>query len=92
MVTKAVPTLSTIERRLDEVEEYARGVALLRRKLKRLKPGSEAYHDLLPDLCVQLDVLKLKAKHTAQALDEYEESLPEEDSSLLRNRRSKCFG
>ncbi len=79
MGTKAVPTLSTIERMLDEVQEYARGVDVLRRKLKRLKPASGAYHDLLPDLCVQLDVLRLKAQHAGQTLDEYEESLPEEE-------------
>ena len=51
----------------------------LRHKLKRHKAGSAAYHDLLPDLSVQLDVLRLKTEHAAQALEEYEESLPEED-------------
>jgi len=50
----------------------------LRRKLKRHKPGSAPYHDLLPDVLVQVDVLRLKAKHAVQALEEYEESLPEE--------------
>ncbi len=63
---------------LDEVEEYAHAVEVLRRKLKRHKAGSAAYHDLLPDLSVRLDVLRLKAEHAAQALEEYEESLPEE--------------
>ena len=75
MTTKAVPTLSTIERMLDDVEEYARAVESIRRRLKRHKPGSEAYHDLLPELSVQLDVLRLKAQHAVQALEEYEESL-----------------
>ncbi len=79
MATRVAPTLSTIERMLDEVEEYARHVQETRRKLKRLKPGSAAYHDLLPDLSVQLDVLNIKVKHAWQALEEYEESLSDED-------------
>lgn len=79
MATKVSPTLSTVERMLDEVEEYARTVHEARRKLKRHKPGSAAYHDLLPDLSVQLDVLSMKVKHAWQALEEYEESLAEEE-------------
>ncbi|HEV2378758.1 MAG TPA: hypothetical protein VG206_03065 [Terriglobia bacterium] len=79
MPTRVIPSLSTIERMLDDVEEYARAVESLRRRLKRHKPGSASYHDLLPDLSVQLDVLKLKTEHAAEALDEYEESLAEED-------------
>ncbi len=75
MATRTTPTLATIERMLDEVEEYSRSVEEIRRKLKRHKPGSGAYHDLLPDLSVQLDVLRLKVKHAAEALEEYEESL-----------------
>ena len=78
MATKVVPTLATVERMLDEVEEYARNVQELRRKLRRLKPGGAAYHDILPDLSVQLDVLNTKVKHAWQALEEHEESLPEE--------------
>jgi len=70
--------LSTIEQMLDEVEEYSRAVETLHRRLMRHKLGSPSYHDLLPELAVQLDVLKLKTEHAAQALEEYEESLPEE--------------
>jgi hypothetical protein len=64
---------------LDEVQEYAHAVEAVRHKLKHHKVGSAAYHDLLPDLSVQLDVLRLKAEYAAQALEEYEESLPNED-------------
>ena len=60
---------------LDDVEEYRAAVQETRRRLKRQKRGSEAYHDLLPELSVELDVLRLKAEHAAQALEEYEESL-----------------
>jgi hypothetical protein len=79
MATKTVPTLSTVERMLDEVTEYAQAVEVLRRRLKRHRPASVGYHDLLPELSVQLDVLEVKAKHAAQVLEEYEESLPEEE-------------
>jgi hypothetical protein len=75
MATRTTPTLATIERMLDEVDEYSGSVEEIRRKLKRHKTGSEAYHDLLPSLSVQLDVLRLKVKHAAEALEEYEESL-----------------
>ena len=75
MTTRIAPKLSTVEAKLDEVEECAGNIIELRRKLKRLKPGSEAYHDLLPDLWVQLEVLSPKIKHALQFLDEYEESL-----------------
>jgi hypothetical protein len=79
MTTKIAPKLSTVAAKLDEVEEHARNIVELRRKLKRLKPGSPAYHDLLPELSVELEVLSPKLKHALQFLDEYEESLPDEE-------------
>jgi len=77
MATKSVPSLSTIEQMLDEVEEYSVEVQALRHRLRRHKLGSPSYHDLLPEFAVKLDVLKLKTEHAVQALEEYEESLPE---------------
>jgi len=79
MTTRIAPKLSTVESKLDEVEECARNIIELRRKLRRLKPGSDPYHDLLPDLWVQLEVLSPKVKHALQFLDEYEESLSDEE-------------
>ncbi len=79
MATKATPTLSTIEGLLDEVDEWYGRVSKIRRKLRRLPRGSEAYLNLLPDLWVELDWLKMKAETAAEALDEFEESLPEND-------------
>jgi hypothetical protein len=81
MATKAkmVPKPTTMMRKLDEVEEYAGHVRELRRKLNRLTPGSDAYQELLADLWVNLDWLKLKAESAALMLDEYEESLPDDD-------------
>ena len=57
--------------------QYGGGMRMMNR-LERHKSGSPSYHDLLPELAVQLDVLKLKTEHAAQALEAYEESLPEE--------------
>ena len=79
MATKTVPSLATIDRILDEVDEWYERVHRLRQKLSRLRRGSPAYHDLLPDLEVELEVLKRKADWAAQALEEYEESLPEDE-------------
>ncbi len=79
MATKTAPTLGTIERLLDEVDEWHGRVQRVRQKLSRLKRGSEPYLDLLNDLWVELDWLKLKAEVAADALDEFQESLPESD-------------
>jgi hypothetical protein len=78
MGTRTVPDVRTIEAKLDEVEEYAREVAACRRNLQRHGLASPAYHDLLPELSVQLDVLRLKATHASEALEEYLDLLPED--------------
>jgi len=75
MATQTTPTLSTVERLLDEVEDYSGRLQKLRHKLSRLRRGSEGYLDLLPDLEVALDVLRSKAEHAHEALEEFEESL-----------------
>jgi len=80
MPTKTAPNLSTVERFLDEVDEYYGNVRRIRQKLSRVKRGSNAYLDLLPELWVQVDWLRLKAETAAKALDDFEESLPEEDT------------
>ena len=77
MATQITPTLSTIERLLDEVDEYSGRLEKIRTKLSRLRRGSEAYLDLLPDLEVVLDVLRSKAEHAHEALEDFEESLPD---------------
>jgi hypothetical protein len=79
MATKTAPNLSTVERLLDEVEEYYGRVQEIRRRLAPLPRGSEAYLDLLPDLEVELDVLRLKAQHAHEVLEEFEDSLPESE-------------
>jgi hypothetical protein len=41
--------------------------------------GSDPYEDLLSQLWVELDWLKMKAEVAADAIDECQESLPEDD-------------
>jgi hypothetical protein len=79
MATKTAPSLSTVERLLDEVDEWYARVQKIRQKLVPLPRGSEAYLDLLPDLDVELDTLRLKTQHALEALEEFEDSLPDSD-------------
>jgi hypothetical protein len=46
-------------------------------KLRRAKRGSEAYHDLLSELWVAAEVLKVKAEEAMTVIDEYTETLPD---------------
>jgi len=62
MSTKTAPNLLTVERILDEVDEWYGRVRTLRQKLSRLKRGSSAYLDVLPELELELGVLKYKAE------------------------------
>ena len=79
MATETTPTLDTVERLVDEVDEWYARVHKIRQKMSRLKRGSEAYEDLLCDLWVELDWLHMKAEVAADAIDDYHESLPEDD-------------
>ncbi len=79
MATRTIPNLETVERLVDEVDEWYGRVHKIRQKMGRVKRGSEAYQDLLADLWVELDWLKMKAEAAADIIDEYQESLPEND-------------
>jgi hypothetical protein len=46
-------------------------------KLRRAKRGSEAYQDLLSELWVAAEVLKVKAEEAMTVIDEYKETLPD---------------
>ncbi len=80
MAVKTVPSLSTVDRFFDEVDEYYGNVRRIRQKLRRVRRGSKGYLDLLPELWVQVDWLRLKAETAAKVLDEFEDALPEDDS------------
>lgn len=46
-------------------------------ELRRAKRGTQAYQDVLSELWVAAEVLKVKAEAAMAAIDEYAESLPE---------------
>jgi hypothetical protein len=77
MATNNGIQISTVERILDEVDEWYGNVHKIRRELSRVRRGSENYLDMLPDLSVETGVLKDKAEFAAEILEEYLESSPE---------------
>jgi uncharacterized coiled-coil DUF342 family protein len=79
MATRTVPRLDTVERLIEEVEEWSGRVHRIHQKMSRVKRESDPYQDLLSELSVELDWLKMKAEAAADAIDEYQESLPEDE-------------
>jgi hypothetical protein len=79
MRTQAIPSLSTVERSLQEVDEYLEKFQKLRNRLSRLRPGSDAYLNLLPDVEVALDVPRSKPEHAHEALEIFEDTLIDAD-------------
>ena len=79
MATKIVPSLETVEGLIEEVEEWYERVRKIRQKMSGVERGSDPYQDLLSELWVELEWLKMKAEVAADAIDEYHESLPEDD-------------
>jgi hypothetical protein len=71
-------TLKAVEVMLDEVAEYHGRYEKLLDRLRRTRQGSEAYLRLLSDLWVELVTLEQKTKHAALAIDEFQDSLPED--------------
>jgi hypothetical protein len=71
-------TLKGVEVMLDEVAEYYSRYEKLLDRLRRTRQGSEAYLRLLSDLWVELVTLEQKTKHAALAIDEFQDSLPED--------------
>lgn len=76
---KPQATLYTIETLLGEVEEKFRTFQQALRRLQRNKPGSEAYLDALADVNTELFTLSVGAREAFEAVEEFEESLPEEN-------------
>jgi chromosome segregation ATPase len=79
MTTITAPRIETVERLIEEVEEWSGRVHKIRQKMTRTKRESEPYQDLLCQLSAELFWLKMKAEHAAEAIDEYHESLPEDE-------------
>ena len=79
MATKIVPSLETVEGLIVEVEQWYERVRKIRQKMTAVERGSDPYQDLLSELWVELDWLKMKAEAAVDAIDEYQDSLPEDD-------------
>lgn len=80
MATKTVPTLETVERLVDEVEEWSGRVLTNAQEAQSGEARKRSLSgQLFADLSVELDWLKMKAEVAADAIDEYQESLPEDD-------------
>jgi molybdopterin/thiamine biosynthesis adenylyltransferase len=79
MVTKTAPTILAVERAFDEVDERYQRVRRIRRRLSKLDPASKAHLYLMDDLLKELDWLRLKADVAVHLLDDFEESLPEDE-------------
>jgi hypothetical protein len=79
MTTKTAPRVETVERLIEEVEEWSGRVHKIRQKMSRVKRENEPYQDLLCQLSVELFWLKMKAEVAAEAVDEYQDSLPEDE-------------
>ncbi|HXX21728.1 MAG TPA: hypothetical protein VEO19_01105 [Terriglobia bacterium] len=79
MATKTAPRIETVERLIEEVEEWSGRAHKIRQKMSRVKRESDPYQDLLSELSVELFWLKMKAEVAAEAIDEYHESLPEDE-------------
>ena len=77
MATKIVPSLETVEGLIVEVEEWYERVRKIRQKMTCVERGTDPYQDLLSELWVELEWLKMKAEVAADAIDD--ESLPEDD-------------
>jgi len=79
MAPKIGPDLKTVEGLIVDVEEWYERLRKIRRKMSGVKRGTDPYQDLLSQLWVELEWLKMKAEVAAEAIDEYHESLPEDE-------------
>jgi len=71
-------SLHTVETIVDEVmTEGVPSFEKLVAKLRRAKRGTQSYQDVLSELWVAAEVLKVKAEAAMAVIDEYAESLPE---------------
>ena len=69
MATKIVPDLETVEGLIVDVEDWYERIRTIRQKMNAVNRGTEAYQDLLSELSVYLDWLKMKAEVAAEAID-----------------------
>jgi len=77
--TSTTVNVRTLELLLDEAIGAYQEMISLRRKLRRLQRGSEAYLDLLPDVWVCASVITAKTDVIMEEIDAIEDTLPDDD-------------
>jgi hypothetical protein len=70
--------LDLLEMSLGEAAEAYEEMLALHKKLKRMRRGSEAYLDLLPQIGVCASVIVAKTQSILREIDDIEDSLPDE--------------
>jgi len=78
-LTERIPSLEDTEWTLGEVHKYYKPLQELRKRLASLPPDSPDRLDLLPEIAVAAEVLKAKLDSLIGAIDEVEDSLPDDD-------------
>ncbi len=75
---RPTPTLETLDSILEEIDEAMGHLGALTKKLRSHKRGSEAYLNVLPDLCVAATVVEAKANSLADEAQAIIEALPDD--------------
>ena len=78
MTIRVSPSLSSVERALNDLDENYRRLQMIRRKLRTVRAGTEAQLYTLDELARELDWLRLEADLAEHLLEQFEESLPED--------------
>lgn len=76
--TKAAPRLENLEHKLDEIAREYEPLEKARQRMKRLKGGSEAYLDTLPEIAVAAEVVKAKLDSLISIIDEIVDAMPDD--------------
>ncbi|HEV2379160.1 MAG TPA: hypothetical protein VG206_05115 [Terriglobia bacterium] len=69
------PQTGLAEALMEEVRESGEKYGRFLDRLKRLRPGTARYFDLLAELWAESEVLKTKAEHAKEEIDALMESL-----------------
>jgi len=77
-IAKTGATLETLERKLEEAAEAYGEMDRLRRKLLRLKRGSDPYFDVMAELSVAAIILAAKCQSLDSITDEIIDALPDD--------------
>lgn len=79
MSKTANPQPGLAEALMEEVRESGEKYGRFLDRLKKLRPGTARYFDLLAELWAESEVLKTKAEHAKEEIDALMESLEDEE-------------